>query len=454
MICVGYIPTLVCRDRFWVMSGIFITVLGAHFRGEAFKKNGRRPSKSTLWLMIVMLGGAVWGSTFLIGRPSLLAALSLTVAGTCFVIGMREQQALSSSAPAAADRSTEMNFPKFMRQLARLCHLPSLAVAYRAAGELDSHHYWCGVRKIKSDISIGELDAFHIGSCTKSMTSSLAALLVERSELRWEITIAETFKDLSVHSDLANVTLQQLLCHQGGVIGHLPDNLWRPLFTSTDSPTEERRRIVAWVIGQAPYVPVGEYQYSNIGYVIAGAMMETIKGASWEELIKTYLFQPLQMASAGFGVPASPDILDNPWGHRRKKWLRLEPIGPGPFADNPPAIGPAGTVHCNMRDLLKFAESHCYSSGDTSSSFFKRDTLAKLHSEAGYSFGWVTKMAPWARGKETLIHVGSNRSFTALVCVVPEMGFSFVAATNCGGALAQRACHKALERIAESYFGV
>jgi len=38
-------------------------------------------------------------------------------------------------------------------------------------------------------------DQFHIGSCTKSMTATLAAMFIEEGKLRWDTTIAEVFPE-------------------------------------------------------------------------------------------------------------------------------------------------------------------------------------------------------------------------------------------------------------------
>jgi D-alanyl-D-alanine carboxypeptidase len=50
-----------------------------------------------------------------------------------------------------------------------------------------------GVRRAGSHERIRPDDPFHIGSCTKAMTATVAARLVEQGKLRWETTLAEAF---------------------------------------------------------------------------------------------------------------------------------------------------------------------------------------------------------------------------------------------------------------------
>ena len=74
--------------------------------------------------------------------------------------------------------------------------------------------------------------------------------------------------------------------------------------------------------------------------MIAGAALERATSRRWEDLLREHVFAPLRMTSCGFGPPGSRALIDQPWGH--------DPAGtamaPTPAADNPPGLGPAGTM--------------------------------------------------------------------------------------------------------------
>jgi CubicO group peptidase (beta-lactamase class C family) len=57
--------------------------------------------------------------------------------------------------------------------------------------------------------------------------------------------------------------------------------------------------------------------------------------------------------SAGFGSPGHAGRVDQPWGHHASG----KEITPN-RQDNAPAYGPAGTVHCSVRDWARFAAAH------------------------------------------------------------------------------------------------
>src|ERR1035441_9720162 len=97
--------------------------------------------------------------------------------------------------------------------------------------------------------------------------------------------------------------------------------------------------------------PGTHYEYSNLGYAIAGAITEKITGKSWEQAMRDEVFGPLGMKSVGFGGTGTPGHVDQPWGHYKDG----QPVfGNGPSVDNPPVLSPAGRVHCTIQDWARF----------------------------------------------------------------------------------------------------
>ena len=54
-----------------------------------------------------------------------------------------------------------------------------------------------GVRKAGSDEKATLGDLWHLGSCTKSMTATMCAMLVEKGTLRWNSTLEEVFSGVA-----------------------------------------------------------------------------------------------------------------------------------------------------------------------------------------------------------------------------------------------------------------
>ncbi|MCY3622872.1 MAG: serine hydrolase [Gammaproteobacteria bacterium] len=282
-----------------------------------------------------------------------------------------------------------------------------------------------GVRKAGHPQRLLTTDSVHIGSNTKAMTATLLAILVRDGVFAhgWNTTIAKVFPELPdhIHPAYREVTLWQLVTMTGGVKCDAAD--WH---ADRDAHLIERRyRILRDNLADAPAATAGEYVYSNLAYVVAGAMAERTTGKTWETLMQERLFEPLGMASAGFGPPGTPGAVDQPWGHQR------DPEGDGwvpDQLDNAAAIGPAGTVHVAIQDWAKFMSLWL---ADGPSAILDRDALDRLVTPVSgrYAAGWSVASRWWAKGA-AITHGGSNTSWFALLWIAPRMGHAYVVAAN------------------------
>lgn len=302
-----------------------------------------------------------------------------------------------------------------------------------------------GLRRLRGSERITVNDQWHLGSNTKAMTATLVAQLVEEGKLRWDMTLGEVFPELAekMHPDFRAVTLEQLLAHRAGLPHDAPDALWERVRKQPGTPMEQRRALVAEMFRSAPVTQPGTaFAYSNVGYWTAGAMIERVTGQAWETLIQERLFKPLGITSGGFGPPGDAALVDQPWGHAAG-WLSVRPMPPGPGADNPPMLGPAGTVHMTLQDYAKFVALHLRGArGDTP--LLKQESFRKLHTPVGtdpMALGWMVTERPW--GGTVLNHAGSNTLWYLVVWAAPEKGFAVVTATNQGGMVAQKATDEA-----------
>jgi CubicO group peptidase (beta-lactamase class C family) len=309
-----------------------------------------------------------------------------------------------------------------------------------------------GVRKRGDPTAVTADDRFHLGSETKAMTATLIAGLVEEGKLRYDDTLGQAFPRFAgkMNPELRRVTLEQLLTHRAG----LPHDLqggWhvidrkRPIREQRD---EALRRATA---AKPEREPGKAYHYSNVGYVLAGHMAEQAAGAPWEELMRKRLFRPLGMTSAGFGAPGTPGKVDQPWQHL-EGGLRM---GPGPYSDNPPVMGPASTVHCSLPDWARFIADQLRGARG-GRGLLKPETYKKLNTSPGagrfYTLGgWGGHPDDGRAGGPVLLHDGSNTMSYATAWVAPRRDLAVLVVTNQGGGNAAKACEEARDVLLDKY---
>ena len=319
--------------------------------------------------------------------------------------------------------------------------VPALAAALVTGGGLER----CGavgVRKNGAGEPATAEDLWHLGSDTKAMTATLIGLLVEQGKLTWDTRVTDVFPELApaFHIGFKDVTLRQLLAHRGGL---KKDLRWGELSKAAKGVKAQRLHVVREGLAEKPLTPCGTaYLYSNLGYVILGAVIERTTGSTWEEAVSERVFKPLGMTRAGFGGVGTPGQLDQPWGHVAGG----KPVAAnGPDADNPPVIGPAGRVHCPLSDWslfiadqLRGAQGH--------NGLLKAETYRLLQTPAAggeMGFGWAAVERPWGGGT-VLTHSGCNTMNFAVAWLAPKRDFAVLVCCNQGDEkAAPQACDEA-----------
>ncbi|QSE97647.1 serine hydrolase domain-containing protein [Fulvivirga lutea] len=277
-----------------------------------------------------------------------------------------------------------------------------------------------GVRIWNSSTSIQTDDAFHLGSCTKSMTAALAGSLVDEGKISYKTKLIEVFPDLvdSIHADYHFVTLIELLSHTSGIAANASD--W---WAYEELEIRERRLALLKenLLNTSPHKK-GQFIYSNLGFMVAACMLERVTGNSWEELIRIYIFNKLDMFSAGFGPVINKGDYNAPTGHIRKNGSWRPSYG-----DNAEALGPAGRVHANLIDWSKFIQEHLKLPNESKLS---ASYLHQIQSSSNsYKLGWRIVERKWG-GERVYTHNGSNTMWYSVVWLAPEINRAYLVTTN------------------------
>lgn len=329
-----------------------------------------------------------------------------------------------------------------------------------------------GVRKHGDETTVTTDDLWHLGSCTKSMAGTVAAVMVKRGMIGWGTTVGEMFGGEfdDIQPAYRGVTLEQLMSHRAGVPRAAPPGAWGAARKQRGTVRAQRDEFVRAVLAAEPSSEPGSgYEYSNQGITIAGAMLERawdraegVEGTSWESLVTALVFEPLGITSAGFGAPGEPGGMDQPWGHKTGAIPGAPPasIVPGPHSDNPPAITPAGRVHMSLEDWARYVREHLRGRAGESD-LLPREAWEHLHTDptvepgggdiGRYAMGWVVGERGW--GGRVIHHSGSNTMWFCVVWATPGEGFAVLVATNLGGEAAGKGTDEAAGSLIRAFVG-
>lgn len=287
-----------------------------------------------------------------------------------------------------------------------------------------------GYRDIKSQILVSDNDRWEIGSVAKSMTAVLAARLVEQGLITFDSTIIEVLPELKgqIRKEHESITLKHLLSMTSGLKKDI--NIKHERWFDTSKTMQTLRSMLAKEVLNTEAVQTrGLFEYSNVGYVIAGHMLERVSNKTWEQLINDELFAQLGIINYGFGEPTL-ELSDQPKGHiyRDGEW---QAITAG--TENISLVyGPAGTINISLPDLAVYFATvlEGMRGGDNIISRESYKMLLSPYSktddiQADYAMGWYVKL-----DKTVFLHTGATQTFSASSNLYPSENSAYFIAVN------------------------
>lgn len=344
---------------------------------------------------------------------------------------------------AHADAELQQFLEQTLTEARNEVNLPAVAALIAIDGQTAAQAA-VGVRALRMKKEVTVHDRWHLGADTKAMTATMIARLVDADVLSFEGTLEEYFPGIAprMHEDLRAVTLAELLTHTSGLatLSNERDLTEFTLALATQETLRAQRAAVAVrYLTRPPASRRGEFAYSNLGYVIAGAIAESRTGRTWEELIESEVWKPLGIRNAGFGAPRASRKYGQPMGHLMFKDKLVAILPSRSISDNPPALGPAGTVHMTLQDWLLFAQDQL-DGANGKGKLLKPETYKRLQTPVtrNYAMGWGA-IIDQDGNLSALAHTGSNGNWIADARIMPKKNMIFLVVMNVAGPPAEGA---------------
>ncbi len=353
------------------------------------------------------------------------------------------------TAGSAPDPGTSAEISGLLTSIRAEHGVPALVAAVgHADGSIETGAV--GVRVLGRPEKVTPDDRFHIGSVTKPMTATVIALLVDEGKLQWSTSIVQALPECgsTMRPEYKEVTVADLLAHEGGLPPFDDEKDLRAVPRSAGSPTAQRLAFSCLALSRPPVVEARkEFSYSNAGFSVVAAIAEKVSGTSWEDLMRTRVFAPLGLRTAGFGWPAKGGA-PQPWGHWKRLW-RVVPQDPDGKYQLPVFLAPAGDVHMSMPDLSRFLVAHLRAlHGDRA--LLKPETARLMHTKRIQSgLGWGVQ--PLAGFDAVSVYQGSADTFITLVAIVHDGDLVVAVSANSATQEADAATKQALKQLLTRY---
>ncbi|MEM0953822.1 MAG: serine hydrolase domain-containing protein, partial [Pseudomonadota bacterium] len=176
---------------------------------------------------------------------------------------------------------------------------PGLVYGVVVDGEL-MHLGAFGVRRLESAEAVTDKTAFRIASMTKMMTALLIGDLHDQGKLSLDAP-AETYLPALKSwryptTDSRKVTVRDFLNHTAGFVW---DDPW-----ADRQMARSQKELDSFLARAQPFTdaPGAQWEYSNLGYVLLGRIIENLSGQTFAERLQQRILDPLEMSDSGLEV--------------------------------------------------------------------------------------------------------------------------------------------------------
>jgi len=266
---------------------------------------------------------------------------------------------------------------------------------------------------------------FRIASHSKSFTAAGIMKLREQGKLRLDDPAGRFVGDL--HPKVARATIAQLLSHTAGLIRDGAD----AGFYDDSRPWPTAAEMMAELTKPPVIEPNTRFKYSNYGYALLGAVIETITGEPYRAWIKREIIDAAGLRET---LPDMPLSKRTPFarGHTPELLLSQRLVIPGDYEAG--AAAPAGGFISTAADLARWFAQLAPEAKTSVLSAASRREMTRRHwrtphssAEQHYGFGITSgTLSGW----DWFGHGGGLQGYISRTAVIPARGLTICALTN------------------------
>ena len=320
---------------------------------------------------------------------------------------------------------------RFITEQLAAWEVPGCAVAAVRNGQVEFVGGW-GLRDREAGLPVTKDTLFAIGSATKAFTATTIGALVDEGLLEWDRPLRDYVPEVRLHDPFVSdrLTITDLLSHRSGLPRHE--------LTWVGQPGRSRAEIVRAL----RFLPLSkdlrqQFQYCNLGYLVAGYVVEALSGVPWEDFTRRRLLEPLGMRRTNLSVEEMLADGDHAAAYARRDGVIVD-VPQRPL----PAMAPAGAINSSAADMARWLLAQL-AGGQLDGATVMSPATAKLqrtphmvipgYAEVpgliayAYGLGWLNGRY---RDHAIATHDGGIDGFTTHCMLLPDDGIGVVVLTN------------------------
>ena len=343
---------------------------------------------------------------------------------------------LCLAVPAALAKETApppalQDLDAYVESVREAFDVPGIAVAVVKDGEVVLAKGW-GEREMGKPAKVDAHTLFAIASNTKAFTSASLSMLADEGKLELEDRVIDHLPWFRMADPYVTREMR------------IRDLLYWPTTTYSNREVAERLRDVPLSGGFRE-----RYAYDNILYGVAQLVIEQASGQSYEQFLRTRIFQPLGMRETRYNSDALKPGDNVATGHAMADFTTLQPAPRMTWRN----VAGAGGIYSSVGDMAKWMNAQL--AGGTYRDARGREQalftparqkamwslvtpipisepkvealkVAKPHF-LGYGEGW---MVSDFQGRKLVWHTGGWPGMVSRVTLVPEQKLGVVVLTN------------------------
>ena len=338
---------------------------------------------------------------------------------------------------------------RFVLEQLAAWEVPGCAVAAVGDGRIRLAAGW-GQRDLATKLPVTSDTLFAIGSTTKAFTAATVGAVVDDGLLEWERPLRDYVPELRLADPVVTdrLTVVDLLSHRSGLPRH--DLAW------LGYPSRSRAELVR----RLRFLPLSrdlrqEFQYCNLGYLLAGHAVEVLCGTSWEDYLRTRLLTPLEMGRSNLSADDMTADADHAAAYERRQGV-VVPVPQRPVT----ALAPAGALNSCASDMARWLLAQLGGGQVDGRVVMSPDTVARQHAphivlpedrtfpastRHAYGLGW--KIGRY-RDHRLAEHGGGIDGFQTECMLLPDDGIGVAVLTNTSSsAMAPVVAYRVLDEL-------